>query len=606
MLLLRRKHEPQPTIDPPEPANSPENSTQIEASPQTDAPHAASDSPAEALPEKAPISEKAAIEETAPTEPASTQERRLVIAAGISFRGEIAGCDRLVIDGAVEGEIKACRHIAVSEGAAFKGIALADDADIAGSCAGSLMVQEKLFVARTARVFGSVRYGRLAIEEGGELDGEVRRLKADGHAELPLFVAMAAPVDAPVAERVVPESKAVAKADVPTVDVVVVRDTGLAEIERMFAAALSARDLSRFAEAEALFKSVVAKRPDHPASLANLGKLARQRGDRAEALTYFEAAAKVDPQNTWARCDAAAMLHELARASEAEAIYKSVLEADAKHVGALSGLGQLAKDRGDKEAALAHFEAAVAADPANPWVRCDAANMLRELARYDEAEMMFKTVLGDHPEHGAALTGLGHLARRRRDRAGALNYFEAAAKADPRNPWVRCDLANILRELSRFGEAETMLKSVIENDQQHVGALTGLGHIARQRGELDAARGYFETALKVEPQNPDLRCELAAVFREASRLDEAENVLKAVIETHPQHAAALTALGQLARQREDRAATLRWFEAAVAAEPDDVSIRVEFARALRQQGEFARARQIIEKVLDDEPSAASA
>jgi cytochrome c-type biogenesis protein CcmH/NrfG len=61
----------------------------------------------------------------------------------------------------------------------------------------------------------------------------------------------------------------------------------------------------------------------------------------------------------------------------------------------------------------------------------------------------------------------------------------------------------------------------------------------------------------------------------------------------------------LARQREDRGATLRWFEAAMAAEPEDISVRVEFARALRQQGEFARARQIIEKVLDDEPSAAT-
>src|SRR6185437_16347179 len=111
------------------------------------------------------------------------------------------------------------------------------------------------------------------------------------------------------------------------------------------------------------------------------------------------------------------------------------------------------------------------------------------LARYEEAEAMFKTVLDGHPEHGAALTGLGHLARRRRDRAGALGYFEAAAKADPRNPWVRCDLANILRELSRFGEAETMLKAVIADDKQHVGALTGLGHIARQRGDLDDALG---------------------------------------------------------------------------------------------------------------------
>jgi tetratricopeptide (TPR) repeat protein len=74
------------------------------------------------------------------------------------------------------------------------------------------------------------------------------------------------------------------------------------------------------------------------------------------------------------------MLQELARPAEAEAIYRSVLEADPKHVGALSGLGHLTKERGEKTAALSHFEAAVAADPGNPWVRCDAAKLLRELA----------------------------------------------------------------------------------------------------------------------------------------------------------------------------------------------------------------------------------
>jgi tetratricopeptide (TPR) repeat protein len=594
MSLLRRKHEPRPASEPAEPPKSPENSNPVDAS-QTDMKSMSSDSSA-----AAPPALVAAEEETAScSEPANQPERHLLIAAGISFRGEIAGCDRLVIDGVVEGEIKRCRHIAVSDGARFKGIAVTVEADIAGACAGSLTVEEKLFIAHSARVFGSVRYGRLAIEEGGELDGDIRRLREESDAQ--------APVEAAASEPAAAESTVAAPGvKDPVADAAAKQGAAeFAEVERMFAAAIAARDLSRFDEAESLFKAVIAKSPEHAAALANLGKLARRAGDRAAALTYFEAAAKADPQNAWARCDAAAIQQELARPAEAEAIYRSVLEADPKHVGALSGLGHLAKERGEKSGALSHFEAAVAADPGNPWVRCDAAHMLRELGRHDDAEAMFKSVIETHPEHGSALTGLGHLARQRRDRAGALGYFEAAAKADPRNPWVRCDLANILRELSRFGEAETMLKAVTDDHKDHVGALTGLGQIARQRGELDAALGYFETAVKAEPKNPDLRCELATVLREASRLDEAERVLKAVIETHPQHAAALTGLGHLARQREDRGATLRWFEAAMAAGPEDISIRVEFARALRQQGEFARARQIIEKVLDDEPTAAT-
>ncbi len=567
MLLLRKKHEPQPASEPAEAAKGAPQGLAVDR----------------------------VAEATRPVV-APQEERKLVIAAGIRFRGEIAGCDYLVIDGEAEAEIKACRRIAVSESGAFKGIAVADDAEIAGTYAGSLTVRERLFVGRMAQVIGAVCYGRLIVEEGAELAGDIRQLKRDasgemqGETDASITAALAVP-----APNTLPDTAAVAPNDGARAG---------EEVERLFASAVAARDLSRFDEAEALFKAVVLRQPQHAAALSHLGKLAQQRGDRAAALGHFEAAAEADPQNAWARCDAAAMLHELGRAAEAETVYKAILAADAKHVGALSGLGQLMKESGDRSAALAHFEAAVAADPGNPWVRCDAANLLRELARHDDAETMFKSVLETHPEHVGALTGLGRLARQRRRRVGALGYFEAAAKADPRNPWVLCDLANILRELSRFGEAEAMLASVIETHKEHVGALTGLGHLARQRGDLAAALAHFETALKAEPQNPDLRCEAATVLRELSRFDEAESMLKTVVETHPQHVAALTGLGHLARQREDRGGTLRWFEAAMAAEPEDLSIRVEFARALRQQGEFTRARQLIEKVLDEEPAAA--
>ena len=603
-MLLRKKPEPRPGSDFAEVPASDVAQPPLAPGALVDAKHvppdqrheASLDLHAVAIPERTPAPEIASVAKTA-----IAFERRLLIASGINFRGEIEGCDRLVIAGTLEGEVKACRHIAILDGGRFEGSAVTKEADIAGSCGGSLTVEDKLFIARSARVSGSVRYRRLEIEEGGGLEGDVQQLPSGSEAQIPIKTAAldrTAEAGSAVVKRV-PEDR--------VADAAAKREAAeRAEIERMFAAAAAAREQSRLEEAETQFKAVIAKSPEHAAALANLGELARQQGDRGAALSYFEAAAKADPTNISARCDAAAMLQELGRSAEAEAICNAILGSQPKHAGALSRLAYLAKERGEKAIALAHFEAATAADPGDPWMRCDAATMLRELGRHDDAETMFKSVIEIHPKHVAALTGLGHIARHRRDRAGALGYFEAAAKADPADLWVRCDLANILRELSRFGEAEAMFKTVIESRQDHVGALAGLGHIARQRGELDAAIGYFEAGAKADPKNPDLGCELASVLREASRLDEAERTLNAVVEMHPEHAPALAALGHLARQREDRPATLRWFEAAAAADPHDVSIRVEFARALRQKGEFARARQIIEKVLDDEPAALKA
>lgn len=604
MLLLRKKPEPPLGGDPAEALQSKTGQASREVAVPIDAKDAPPGSPRETwsdlravvIPERPPAADKASIVATE-----NQPVRRLVIPAGINFRGEIEGCDRLVIAGALEGEIKACRHLDVLDGGRFEGIGIAGAAAIAGLYRGSLTVEEKLFLARTARVFGTMNYGRLEIEAGGELEGDVHQL--EGNSE-PQLSAKAAALDLALNERNVGPKEA---AKNRAADEAAKRQAAeLAEIEHNFAAAVAALEDSRFDEAEALFRGVIAKSPNHAAALGNLGKLAGRRGKPAEALSYFEAALDADPSNTSMLCDAAALLQELGRRPEAEAIYKSVIETDPKHAWALSGLAYLMMDQGEAVIALTYFEAAITADSGNSCLRCDAADLMRELGRQHEAEAMFKSVIESHPQHCRALTALGHLARQRRDRTGALGYFEAAAKADPVNAEARCDLANILRELSRFGEAEAMFKTVIEEHREHVGALAGLGHIARQRGELENAIGYFETAVKADPQNPDLGCELASVLREASRLQEAERALNTVVERHPDYAPALAALGHLARQREDRPATLRWFEAAMAADPHDVSIRVECARALRQKGEFARARQILEKVLDDDPRAATA
>jgi tetratricopeptide (TPR) repeat protein/cytoskeletal protein CcmA (bactofilin family) len=485
MLLLRKKAQPQPASEVAEVRTSEANTAPLAPSPETPAKDAAASADeaasilrAVALSEKAPAAEATAV--TTPKQP----ERQLHIASGVSFRGEIAGCDRLVIDGAFEGEIKMCRYISVSKTGRFKGLASAAQADIAGVCTGSLTVEEKLFIARTAHVFGSAHYGRLSIEDGCEVDADLRPLKRQVEPQ--------APAEMPGSDQASSN-----KNPIP-----------YPPAENPLAAHMEKGDgVERF-EIE------------------------------SETLSHIDAAAAPGLRDAAARCEAAAMLLEAGRADEAEVIYKSVLESEPKHVDALGGLGRLAHARGD--------------------------------------------------------------------RASALPYFETAVTADPRNPAVRCELAKILREVFRFGEAEAMFKSVLEIDEEHVDALNGLGQIARQRGEFDRAVAYFEAAVKGAPKTPELRCELATTLREASRFDEAERVLEEVVGTHPQHVPALTALGHLARQRGDRKATLRWFEAAAAAKPEDISIRVEFARALRQQGEFARARQIVEKVLSDGPRAATA
>ena len=99
---------------------------------------------------------------------------KLTVGPNIKLKGvEITDCDTLVVEGRVEATIDS-RMVQISERGAFIGNAEFDVAEIRGEFEGELTVRQKLVVYASGRVTGKVRYGKLVIEEGGQLTGDVQ------------------------------------------------------------------------------------------------------------------------------------------------------------------------------------------------------------------------------------------------------------------------------------------------------------------------------------------------------------------------------------------------------------------------------------------------
>ncbi len=99
---------------------------------------------------------------------------KLTVGPNIKLKGvEITDCDTLVVEGRVDATIDS-RVIQISERGAFIGNAEFDIAEIRGEFEGDLTVRQKLVVYASGRVTGKVRYGKLVIEEGGQLSGDVQ------------------------------------------------------------------------------------------------------------------------------------------------------------------------------------------------------------------------------------------------------------------------------------------------------------------------------------------------------------------------------------------------------------------------------------------------
>lgn len=100
-------------------------------------------------------------------------ESKLTVGPNIKLKGvEITDCDTLVVEGSVEATMDS-RVIQISERGAFKGSAEIDIAEIRGVFDGNLTVRQKLTIFSTGKVTGHVRYGKIVIEEGGQLAGEI-------------------------------------------------------------------------------------------------------------------------------------------------------------------------------------------------------------------------------------------------------------------------------------------------------------------------------------------------------------------------------------------------------------------------------------------------
>jgi cytoskeletal protein CcmA (bactofilin family) len=99
---------------------------------------------------------------------------KLIVGPNIKLKGvEITDCDTLVVEGRVEATIDS-RVIQIAERGAFKGSAEIDIAEIHGEFDGELTVRQKLVIYSTGKVSGKVRYGKLVIEEGGQLSGDIQ------------------------------------------------------------------------------------------------------------------------------------------------------------------------------------------------------------------------------------------------------------------------------------------------------------------------------------------------------------------------------------------------------------------------------------------------
>ncbi|GAB4362330.1 MAG: hypothetical protein Kow00114_17460 [Kiloniellaceae bacterium] len=118
----------------------------------------------------------------------AVEGRKLVVGREICLSGEIKTCEKLVVEGQVEADLRDSHSLEISEPGLFKGHATVEDCEISGTFEGELIVTGLLVITPTGRVSGKIRYADMEIARGARLSGDIdaldeatlRRLRGDG------------------------------------------------------------------------------------------------------------------------------------------------------------------------------------------------------------------------------------------------------------------------------------------------------------------------------------------------------------------------------------------------------------------------------------------
>jgi tetratricopeptide (TPR) repeat protein len=220
-----------------------------------------------------------------------------------------------------------------------------------------------------------------------------------------------------------------------------------------------------FAEAEEIYRRILASFPRHPDALHWLGMLAWESGDAENALRLLDAAIRFGPGIAEFHNHRAVVLAGTGDLPAARQATIEALEIDPEFPAAWVNLGNICRDTGDLQAAQLAYERAIGLD-----------------SRYADA----------HNCLGVALRLQGRIDK-------AIDAYRAALDVNPKLLQAWNNLGAALLDQMRYVEARDCFLQAIELAPELALLHANLGRAYRRIGEIRKAQQAMQRALQLDP-----------------------------------------------------------------------------------------------------------
>ncbi|HSI45940.1 MAG TPA: tetratricopeptide repeat protein [Methylophilus sp.] len=281
-----------------------------------------------------------------------------------------------------------------------------------------------------------------------------------------------------------------------------------ASIAEVFDLATAEQQHGQIQSARALYQEILQIHPQHALSLHNLGLMAWNEQQQAQAITLFEQAYTLAPEQ-WQLLSSYLNALEMAAHPQFQRVLANALQ-QGHHKQALQSL-----------AATWGINQTIESQSANVLETEEAALLvLFEQAQYAEMQNQLEALLLQYPDWlngwkmlSDVLMVLKQDAREPAKRALALNNND---------PEEHCYYGLVLKAQGDFKGAAEAFEQAIALKPDYAAAYNNLGIVLKDLGEVDTAIAHFKQALLLQPGDAGCFSNLLFCMSHAQGLDSAE------------------------------------------------------------------------------------
>jgi tetratricopeptide (TPR) repeat protein len=287
-------------------------------------------------------------------------------------------------------------------------------------------------------------------------------------------------------------------------------------IDAAFAAARNHHKAGRLAEAEHLYRQILAAHPSHVGSLHLLGLVAEQSGRHQAAVDLIGKAVALDGGIPVFHYHLASALQSLGRLNEAAASYRKAIALRPDYLEAHNNLGLALKDQGRPDEAVSSFGQALRLNPNLASIHYNLGMARRAQGRLDDAIACFRKAVTLEPKFVDAHNNLAIVLKESGDATEAAACYRAILALRPDYPEARANLGHALRDQGRFDDAILTYQQAIASGQDVALAYHGLS-VCRKFTEADqpliaAMRSALDTVKLSDSERSLLHFALGKAF----------------------------------------------------------------------------------------------